>query len=533
MHDLVVQLLRYLRGAWRYRWWMLSSAWLISVIGWIFVANMPDVYQASAQVHVDTRSILKPVLGGLALSSGSAQRELELIAKTIKSRPNLEKVMRMTDLDLQAKTPNQKEELLDELVKKIRFSRGRKDQIYNISYVHHSPDLAKLIVKSLLTIFMESNLGEERRTQDTQQEFLEQQIQEYERRLVQAESALEKFKKENLGFLPGSTGGYYEKLAAVKEQVKAAELELEIEKDRLATLRAQLEDDMPDFDMDPSLFGEAVSSSGVDTTDFDLRISALQQKLDDLLLRFTEKHPEVIIAKKSIGALKKEKAQYVAEHKDDVRETGGSQSANPVTQQISISISQSEANYAAKAVIVKEYLKRAEELEKQVDRALKVEGMYKQLNRDYDVIKKNHNKLLAQLEGTRLAKSADAVSSDTQFQIVEPPRVPLKPSGPPRALYASGIFIVSLGIGFGLAFLLSQLRPTFDDRQGLQAALDLPVLGSVDMVWTHDQVSARKKRNYSFFLSLTTLIAGYSLTLMYFVLDLQLFSRLATMVGVA
>ena len=103
MHELLTQLTGYAVSTWRYRWHALIAAWIISVIGWAAVHNIPDRYEATSRVYVDTQSLLKPLLAGLAVQPNTNQ-QVEVMARTLISRPNLEKVARMTDLDLNAKT---------------------------------------------------------------------------------------------------------------------------------------------------------------------------------------------------------------------------------------------------------------------------------------------------------------------------------------------------------------------------------------------------------------------------------------------
>lgn len=516
MHELVVEILRHARGAWRFRWTMLVSAWLICLVGWGVVATLPDIYEAEAKVNVDTTSVLRPVLGGLALPGGNSERKLALVSRTMLSRPNLERVMRMTDLDLKAKTAADKERIIDGLSSTIQFRGTKQNDLYTIAYSNHSPELAKLVVTSLLTIFMESNLGEERKNQDTQEEFLDQQIQEYERRLSEAETIRENFKKQNLGFLPSQGGDIYQRLSEAKSSLKQHSLDLKVERDRLAALKKELRSGLAE---QKKASNQVI---GVDTREFDGRIDALQRTLDDLLLRFTDKHPEVITTRRTLASVKAERKQYIADNKDAVV---AQDISNPFVQQLKLNISGAEANIAAKSALVSDYQQQIKDLESAIDRVLRVEAEDKQINRDYQVLKGNLEKLLATREAARLAKSADATSNSTQFKVIEPPRVPSKPAGPPRVIFAVGIFIAAVGFGFGLAFLLSQLRPTFDDRAYLQSITNLPVLGSVDMVWTREQITARKRRNYSFFLGFSFLLVAFSLVTLLFVIDIDIFTK--------
>ena len=67
MHDLIVKILNDIRGSWRFRWYALAISWALAIAGWIYVFFVPDVYEASARVYVDTQSALRPLLRGLAI----------------------------------------------------------------------------------------------------------------------------------------------------------------------------------------------------------------------------------------------------------------------------------------------------------------------------------------------------------------------------------------------------------------------------------------------------------------------------------
>ncbi len=504
---------------------MLGVAWVVCVIGWTVVARMPDQFEASARVYVDTQSVLSPFLRGITIETGRSDRKIQLMTRTLLSQPNLEKVMRMTDLDLKAKTPADRERLIDELKSNIRFGGTSRENLYTISYQDHSPELAKLVVKSLLTIFMESNLGESRKDQDSATAFLEKEIAEYERRMREAEEALAAFKQNNLGYLPEESGGYYETLAAAKKRLAQADLDLKLAEDRMAVLQRQLGGESPTFGLGPSIQGFQV-----DTSDYDARINAIESKLDDMLLKYTDKHPDVIALKAKLRILKNEKAAFVRKTAKTV-ESGGVVTSdvnqNPVYQQMKLSLANAEAEVAAKRLLRDKYAADVAKLEQDINRVLKVENEQKELNRDYALLKKNHAVLLSRLESAKLARKADNQGDSVKFKVIDPPRAPVTPSGPNRILFSSVVLLLGLGVGFGVAFLMSQLRPTFDERQMMSDSLGLPVLGSVNMVWTRDQVRARKVRNVSFAFTFTGLIVCFGLVLALYQLNIDVLPRLA------
>ncbi len=536
MHDVVVLLLRYARGTWRFRWWMLGIAWAISVVGWSIVAKLPDQFQASARVYVDTSSVLRPLLRGIAINTGDTRQKIFLMTRTLLSRPNLEKVMRMTDLDLQATTDVEKEVIVDELKQNIRFSGTSRENLYTITYENDSADLARLVVKSLLTIFMESNLGEVRKEQDSATQFLEQQKAEYERRMRELETELTRFKQRNLALLPEGSGGYYERIRGGKKLIESIELELTVLRERLETTRRQVEGEEPSFGLGPAVAAEQIA----DTNDIDRRIQAMQLRLDELNIRYTTRHPDVIQAKQSLRGLESQRAAIIKEAQQRQSEDGGlgggtayNIDKNPVYQQMRLSMAQLEADVAAKERLLKEHQGQLAELEGSIDKVLALESERRDLQSDYQIVKKNHSVLETRLESAKLGRKADSSSDNVRFRVVDPPRAPTTPSGPNRVLLSSMVLLGGLAVGFGIAFLMSQFRPTFDERQMLTDTLELPVLGSVNMVWTSDQIRARKVRNVSFVLTLSGLLLTFGVVLALYQFNIDLLPRLAQSLNLA
>jgi len=528
MHELIRQLVAYIRGVLRYRWWLLGIAWIVCLIGWPIVANMPDQYQASARVFVDTHSLLKPLLRGLAVQ-GNEEHRIRLMTRTLLSRPNLEKVTRMTDLDLKAKTPEEMEQLLDGLNEDIKFKGAggrRNNNMYTIGYTNEDPELAKLVVKSLLTIFVESNLGETRKDQDTAHQFLEQQIEEYEVRLSEAENKLTQFRQKNIGFMSGSADGYYDRLRTMKDQLESAKLELKIQQDRMKVLKQQLDGESPMVAQDPLQDPNVIAA----TSETEERIKSHKLRIDSLLLGYTEQHPDIVAARQAIKILEEQQAEEEAAAikaaeelaVEEVNEPSAELRENAVYQQMKMAYSTAEAEVAAKKVVVTEYSHRIKELESAVDRVLLVEGERSQLNRDYETVKQQHAGLLTRLESARLSRKVDTRTDTVKFRVIDPPRVPHEPSGPNRIIFSSAVFVVAVGLGVALAFLLSQLRPTFDDRRFMGEITGLPVLGSVDMVWTDEQKKARASRGLAFLIVFLGLAATYGIVLSVYLFDVDI-----------
>jgi len=490
MQEIIQQVLNYLRGIWRFRWYAMLLAWVIPIIGWVVVAKMPDQYEASARVLVDTDSILRPLLRGLTVETNVQQR-LSMMTRTLLSRPNLEKVARMTDLDLQAKTPDEMEMLLDELSKKIRINSSRGANLYTISYNHSDPQMVRDIVKSLLTIFVENTLGDTRQDSDAAQKFLGQQILVYEKRLIEAENRIKEFKRKNVALMPRAGQDYFELLQDSRAQLEQSQLELEEAINRRDELRRQLVGEEPVFG-----FGNTKSIAH----HLDGRISKLEERLDELLLQFTEEHPDVIAVRKMLENMENQREKDQKSPLARMQSGNQSMEQNPVYQQTKISLGQAEANVVSLQTRVKEYTQRVNGLASKVDTIPEIEAQLKSLNRDYTLNKTNYDTLISRLESAKLSERAERTGDDVKFKVVDPPRVPLAPSGPNRLLFDSLALVAGIAFGIGLAFLLSQIRPAFYDQRTLQEFAGVPVFGVVSRLWTPGLLR-RKRLEFAAFVS--------------------------------
>lgn len=478
MNEILERILAYLRGIWRHRWPALACAWAVCVAGWIVVLLLPDQYQATARVFVDTQSILRPLLQGLAVEV-NPDAQIGLVARTLLSRPNLEQIALTTGLDAQARDPVAVDRLFDRLKEQINLSGAGRENLYTITFENQDPELARKVVETVVAVFQNNLVGDTREDSNAAQRFLEEQILEYETRLTEAENRLKDFKIKNVGLMPSEGQNYYARMQQVVAELEATRLKLAQAESRRNSLQQQLSGSarQPVGDDD----------EGAMVLPIDARIRSLEQKLDELLIQYTEKHPDVSVLQRTIADLKKQRDQDLAQYSasltgKDPDHSARSLKTNPVYQQLKVALAREEANIASLRVQADEYERRRSELQKQVSTIPKVEAELAALNRDYEVNRKKHDDLVARRESARLSQQAEQSKQDVRFKIIDPPRVPPKPTGPKRLLLASIVLAAGLGAGVGLAFLMAQLWPTFDSRYTLKQVTNIPVFGSVGLV---------------------------------------------------
>src|SRR6202161_1559659 len=200
MESVRTMLIQYLRAAWRRRWLGVVVAWLLCGIDGVGTYTIPNQFESNARLFVDADAVLTPLLRGIAADSAPTT-QLEILQRTLLSRPNLEKLVSKTDLDLTLNSPSDRERLMTRLANDIKVIPQTRN-LFTISYRDKSPKLAHDVVQTLLTIFVESATGSNRTDMENARRFLERQIQSYEQQLRGAEKRRADFRVRYMELLP-------------------------------------------------------------------------------------------------------------------------------------------------------------------------------------------------------------------------------------------------------------------------------------------------------------------------------------------
>lgn len=480
LQSLVTLASDYLKGIWIKKRYVIICSWLICPAGFLYVANQPDYYSSNATVHVDTRSMLQPLLRGLAIQTNK-QQEIRLMAKTFFTPDNVAKIARNSDLDLTTNTTAQFDSLVNRLKNTIRLNSTPRDNIYRVSYTNQSPAVAQRVVQETLNLFVEGALGDNRRNTDSAERFIDNEIAEYENRLMESEQRLADFKRNYSDILPVS-GSFYGRLEGEKGKLAGIELEIKQTKKRLEAFAKQLANAK-------NQLSNGNSENAGFTTRYDSRIRTLEQKLDELSLRFTDQHPDVIETKELIEALEERRSEEIAELVENTGEEPVP--LNALSRDLSLEMSKLESQLASQTVQRDDIASRILELQSKIDLVPQIEAESTALNRDYGILKSKYNSLLSRKESAELAKRAELSGEDIQFKILQPPKLPTRPAGPKRMIQYVLVLIAGFGAGLGIAFIMSQFSPVLFRSSQLKSITDYPVLGVVG----HLEIAKVKKRN--------------------------------------
>jgi polysaccharide chain length determinant protein (PEP-CTERM system associated) len=350
--------------------------------------------------------------------------------------------------------------------------------IYGIAYQDGNRARSLRVVEVLLNTLVEQTIGGKRQGAESAQKFLEKQIRDYETRLRQAEDRLAEFKKQNIGLMPTEQGGYFTQLQTEIDAAKKSETDLQVAESRRAEIARQMRGEAVIGATGAApVLGSSGVSAGSDTV---TRIKETQAKLDELLLRFTDKHPDVIAMRETLVELQRRRDEEIASlRRGDANVVAASGVGNnPVYQSMQLALNQADIEIASLHGTLAQHRAKAAELRQRLDTAPQVEAEFAALNRDYDVNKAQYTALLAKYEKARLGEEADSAGS-VRFEVVQPPNASFAPVFPHRTLFLAAALAAALAAGAGLAFLLHILRPVVGSARSLASLTGLPVLGVV------------------------------------------------------
>jgi protein tyrosine kinase modulator len=477
MDGLYEQLRIALHQVWRRRWLALAVAWGFCVVGWLAIALVPNTYESKARVFVQMQSILPNQMG---ITVQEREGDLNRVKQTLTSSDNLAKVVRRTELNTLVASDRDLAVQVAGLRQAIKVT-AQPDNMFEISATskisgfsnRQNAKLAAAIVQGLLDIFVEQNLSGDRDEANQSLAFLDAQLKAREGQLQEAEQRRVEFEQRYLGLLPGE-GSIGQRMSAARTELASIDQQLIQSQSSLAALRSQLvatPATMP-------AFGE--NGGGVRG-----QIAALEGQLAQAAGRgWTDSHPDVVALKSQIARLRPLAAR---------EQPGAGTMPNPsyVSLRAMVGEREGQVNAAAsrKAQLQADLAQLGNRQASEPGAAAEQE----RLNRDYEVLKRQYDKLLEDREQVRLRTDVRSKTDAVKFRVIDPPSQPTVPLTPNRPLLLTLILFVGLGAGVGTAFAMGQIQMTFPTQNRLAEATGLPVLGSISEIFT-DAAKARHRQ---------------------------------------
>ena len=504
MDGLYDQLRIAMHQIWVRKWLALGVAWGLCLAGWLAIALIPNSYESKARVFAEMQSIL-PQQVGITVADRAA--ELLRVKQTLTSTENLQKVVRGTDLNLLVASDADLAAQVAKLRENIKITAAldnpnmieitARSGVGGFSNGQNSRT-ASAIVQKLLDIFIEENLAGSRSETGQSLEFLDQELKRREAELQQAEQRRVDFETRFLGLLPGE-GSIGQRMSAARMELSNIERELMTAQSGVASVRAQM-GATPASIAIPGVAGGAGYASQ--------QIAALQGQLAQQQSRgWTDAHPDVIATKNEIARLRPQaQAERAA-----AGSGGGASTPNPAFASLRAMLAEREAQVASATMRKNQLQSAMAELSSKQSAEPEVMAEQARLNRDYDVLKREYDKLLESREQVQLRGDIRTKTDAIQVKVIDPPSKPTVPVAPNRPLFLTLILLAAIGAGIGAAFAKGQLQTTFPTQGRLEQATGMTVLGSVSEIFTAARKAQQRQRLKWFAGAGGALAASYAL----------------------
>lgn len=494
----------HLSGAWHYRWPGIAVAWVVCVIGWGIFALVPNEFQAIAKIYLDTDTMMEPLLRGLTVNTDPEQ-QVSIMLNTLLTRPNLEQVVRLTSPPRTSLSSGDMARAVESLQSHTSLQPLGSKNLYQLAFSDRDPNRALVVSQTLISIFVDSNIGTKRKDFQGAQSFLDDKVAEYETLVREAEQRRAAFKQANLEVLSNAITP-----EAARAEVEKARQDVGAAQARLSSLQSQLKAIPKVMYVDgpgPIILSSGTSNSALGSGGSLIqRLAEAKQALIELRSRYTDDHPDVKAAKRQVTELQNEVA---ATPPVGAQGSGNQSISNPIYVQTQSKASDAQTEVAFQLHRYNDALAHLETAKSMTSRSIEVSTKFADLDRDYDLVHKTYQDLISRREAARISRAVNDQQSTINVRVIEPPKKAPYPSAPNRPLINSAILLAGLLCGLASSLMLSWNAGRFFVKDQLQAEFDYPIIGVVSRLERGEEAIMMRRAYRTLGASLMVLFCSY------------------------
>ncbi|BBO81357.1 chain-length determining protein [Desulfosarcina ovata subsp. sediminis] len=459
------------------RWIIMVPFFIAMIVGIVLAIKLPKIYEASTLILIQPQRVPENYVQSIVDSDPSTR--LSTLSQQVLSRTNLEKIIREFKLFSNEKQQSMyTEDKIANLRKRISVNissdRRRETDSFSISFQDKDPSTVMNVTNALASYFINENLKQREAQAIGTSDFLDSELQSMKARLEEVEAKLKSYRESYMGELPEQLDSNLRILDRLQEHLGETQQSLSEAKIRLATLQneaAALREQPTTV-----IIGQ---ESRQETND----INQMKLELENLLSRYTDRHPDVIRLKSRIAEMEK---QIASNPLSDVSSAGsggsgqsqsGSVSPQYRTQYNEIlgEMRRLEADAADTRAQIGIYQKRVEDTPKREQELLS-------LKRDYQNIQTTYDSLLERKLEAEIAVNMERKQKGEQFRVLDPAKMPQKPVKPDMRKLFIMVVGAGLAIGGGIIFLIEYTNDSFKRPEDVEEDLTLPVLCTVPKI---------------------------------------------------
>ncbi len=470
---LVIQ--KYLKDFWdlavRRKWLILSFVILGIAIGGTLAWLKVDMYRSETVILIEQQKIPEKYVSSVV--GGSTADRVSTMTQQVLSRTSLLKIIEEFHLysdDIKARGYEGVIEGLRTNIKIETKGSGGQIEAFNISFAHRDPKVAMKVTARLASQYIDENIKIREQFIEGAMEFLDQELVSAKEALDQKEKALSEYRMKYVGELPAQLEANFRTL----DRLQLEKTRIQDSMNSINTRLDLLEKTILDYEANPGMVAKTQGSLLPGKADpLSQRLHELNRELAKLASEYRDSYPDIISLKKQIKDAEQELA-----NRPMVR--GGQQiPSDPYLAELLNTKKELNSQLPPLKSQLADVSRNMKSLEKRLEGTPHHEQALLALERDYENIQRHYQRLHENRINARISENLDKRQKGERFRILDPANLPTKPEGKPRELIAVGGFIVGTGLGFGLAFLLDLLWPTFRRSEEAEMSLGLATLATI------------------------------------------------------
>ena len=514
IHQPSISLKEYPRIVKRRKWSLILPAVFISIAGILIAMLLPPVYKSTSTILIEEQEIPQDFV--MTTVTSYAEQRLQTINQRIMSTTRLLEIINQFDLYKKLREKRTTEEIVEKMRDDVELKNISAEVVdhrtgkpttatiaFSLSYEgKETPQTVQRVATVLASLFLEENLKvREKQTKETF-DFLDNETHRVDQSLNEIESKLSKFKEEHINELP-------ELLQVNTQSLQNMESNIERLMEQLRTLKGQegyLETQLAT--LDPYLENKDKE-----------RLDILKVQLVNLLTKFTNEHPDVVQTRDEIAALEKK----LSANKGDSNQTKEERPDNPAYVTLLSQLSSTRADIESIKRQEKDYRGRADEYRRRIEATPKAEETYNNLMMEKANTQAKYNDLIQKQMAAKVAQGLEKEQKGERFTLIDPARLPEKPSKPNRLAIILVGCVLGVAAGAGLAAVREFSDQTVRNPDLLTFATSLPVLASIPVLVTErDRKKTQMRRIIWTSAVFATLVIGI-LVFQFMVMDLDIF----------
>jgi polysaccharide chain length determinant protein (PEP-CTERM system associated) len=461
----------------RWKWLVIPGPIFGLVAAWAIASRLPDRFRSETVILVVPQRVPETYVRSTVTMQ--IEDRLRTMSQEILSRTRLEKII--GDFDLY---PELRQELpLEDVIATVRADveiEIVKSDSFKIAFTYSNGRLAQQVTERLATLFIEDNLRDREAQAEGTQQFLEAQLDDARRRLIEQEKRLEEYRRRYSGELPSQMDSNLQAIRTAQLQIDTVVDALNRDRDRLLVVDRTLADLMSAVSVPVAVVGVG---SPTPQLSLDQQVDAARRELAALESRLTPAHPDVQRARRQV-AERMARVAAAAEQTGDEAPLPVASTPAEVARHSEITRLRAERESLGRQIALRTAEERGlrgkiAEHQADVDAAPTRESELTELMRDYDTVQVTYRTLLAKKEESQIATNLERRQIGEQFRVLDVARVPEVPFSPNRPMIIAGGGVFGLMLGLGIVAMLFLADRTFRTEMDVVQALTLPVLAMV------------------------------------------------------